>query len=641
MTREQFDALVVRLDERLGKRPGRLKAELVLFALAAFALMFAWTGFLLLVAGFLLFIAFTVEWKGESAGFVLAVGMACFFLFLAGRSLLTLMIRMEPPKGRRLTREETPELFTLVEEVRRQLHCRPFHEVLLSPDFNASACYRPRLGFLGWARNSLVLGFPFLECLSVEQVKSIIAHEFTHMAGGHSAFSAWIYRQRQIWAALMVKLEDRAASGGRSFSVNRLFLRILRWFWPRFHARAFLLSRANEYEADQNAAKVAGAEQAGQALWRTGAFGERLDEEFWQELWREAAESSTPPHDGLSRMTLALSKAPDAEKAVRWKERCCLELTSHLDTHPALPDRLKSLGLPVRDFALALFPVAASPAAAPVLLGVALPALREEMQCAWEKNLLAMWKERHAVASNRQGQLQRMEAHTEGPLSDNPEVLWERARLLLEVNGDAAAEPLLRQLLALTPGHHHAALQLGRILLKRGVGEGESLLRKLLDTEEVFMVSGEMLTQHYVRTGQDRQRRELQATLDRLEKQYQEASREESSIRASDEFSAEGLADCDLSGLREALRSAGATQAWLARKVIKSGPSRRVFILVVTTKRGWTDRGASTRDDALARNLARTVVLPGRFLVIHPASALSGVAKVVQRKGQRLECLMV
>lgn len=640
MTREQFDALVARLDQRLGKRPGRLKAELVFFALAAFALMFAWAGFLLLVAGSLIFLAFTVEWK-DSPGFFFTMGIACLFLILAGRAFFTLMIRTEPPKGRRLTREEVPELFALVEEVRSELQCRPFHEVLLTPDFNASACYRPRLGFLGWARNSLVLGLPLLECLSVEQVKSIIAHEFTHMAGGHSAFSAWVYRQRQIWAGLMVKIDERAASSGRSYSVNKLFLRILRWFWPRFHARAFLLSRTDEYEADRNAAKVTGVEPAGLALWRIGAFGERLEEEFWQELWEEAAGTSTPPHDGLSRMTLALSKAPDVEKAVRWKERCCLELTGHLDTHPALPDRLKGLGLSVRDFALAPFPVAVSPAASSVLLGASLPVLRETVQAHWEKNVLAMWKERHAVASNRQGQLQRMEAHTEGPLSDNPEVLWERATLLLQVNGDAAAEPLLRQLLALKPAHHHAALQLGRILLKRGVGEGESLLLRLLDTEEVFMVSGEMLTQHYVRTGQEQQRRELQVTLDRLEKQYQEASREESSIRASDEFSAEGLTDCDLTGLREALCGAGTTRAWLARKVIKSAPSRRVFILVVTTKRGWTDRSASTRDEALARNLARTVTLPGRFLVIHPASALSGVAKAVQRKGQMLECLMV
>lgn len=637
MTREEFDALVTRLDTRLSKRPGRLKMELVLCAAAAFALVFAWTGFLLLVAGLLLYIAFSMEWK-EAPGFFFCTGIAGILLFLAGRSLYTLMIRMDPPEGRRLTREETPELFAMVEEVRSQLRCQPFHEVLLSPEFNASACYRSRLGFLGWARNSLVLGLPFLECLSVEQVKSVIGHEFTHMAGGHTSFSPWIYRQRRIWAGLVAKVEERASSGRRSFSVHRLLHHLLHWFWPRFHARAFLLSRANEYEADRNAAKVAGAAPAGQALWRIGAFGERLSEEFWHELWREAAASPAPPQDGLARMALSLTKAPEEEAALRWKERCCMELTGHLDTHPALPDRLREVGLSVRDFALAPFPVAASPAAATVLLGTALPALREEMQCAWEKNLLAKWKERHAVASNRQGQLQRMEAHTEGPLSENPEVLWERASLLLEVNGDAAAEPLLRQLLALKPGHHHAALQLGRILLKRGAGEGESLLRRLLDAEEVFMVSGEMLTQHYVRTGQEQQRRDLQVTLDRLEKQYQEASREEHSIQASDEFSAEGLADCDLSSLRETLRSAGATQAWLARKVIKSAPSRRVFILVVTTKRGWTDRSAATRDDVLARTLARTVVLPGRFLVIHPSSALSGVAKAVQRKGQKVEC---
>jgi Zn-dependent protease with chaperone function len=631
MTREEFDALVTRLDRRLGKRPGRLKLELVLCACLAFALMFAWTGLLLLIAAFFIVVTFVGGVK-DGGAFFLLMGLACLFLFLAARSLMALMIRLEPPEGKRVKRDEAPELFDLIEEVRRQLGCRPFHEVVLTPDFNASACYTPRLGFLGWARHSLVLGLPFLECLSVAQVKSVIAHEFTHMAGGHGAFSNWIYRQRRIWEALMAKFEQRGALR-EGFSLSKPFLKAFHWFWPRFHARAFLLSRANEYEADSNAAKAASVEQAGQALWRIGVFSERLEEEFWHGLWREATTSAVPPRDGMQRLTSTLIGPPDQEAAIRWKERGCMELTGHLDTHPSLPDRLRGLGLAVREFALAPFPLAASPAAAQILLGASLPALRESLQSEWERKMLPVWKERHAVASHRQHQLQRMDTHTEGPLSTSPEVLWERARLLLDVDGATAVEPLLRQLLSLQPSHTRAALHLGSILLKRQPGEGEALLRGLLDSEDTVSASGELLMQHYIKTGQDGQRRELQARLDRLEKLYQEAAREESSLRAKDEFTAEGLADCDLSPVITALREAGVVQAWLARKVIKAIPSRRVFVLVVTTRRGWTDRGAATRDDAIARVLTRSVSLPGRFIVTHPASALSGVAKAACRKG--------
>ncbi|HSI64196.1 MAG TPA: hypothetical protein VLE43_13805, partial [Candidatus Saccharimonadia bacterium] len=120
MTREEFDALVTRLDRRLGKRPGRLKLELVLCACLAFALMFAWTGLLLLIAVLCLVIIF-VGGVNEAGGFFLLMGLACLFLFLAGRSLVALMIRLEPPQGKRLKRDEAPELFDLIEEVRRRL----------------------------------------------------------------------------------------------------------------------------------------------------------------------------------------------------------------------------------------------------------------------------------------------------------------------------------------------------------------------------------------------------------------------------------------------------------------------------------------------------------------------------------------
>ncbi len=51
-------------------------------------------------------------------------------------------------------------------------------------------------------------------------------------------------------------------------------------------------------------------------------------------------------------------------------------------------------------------------------------------------------------------------------------VLWERARMVADVEGMPAAEPVLRQLLAAQPTHIYAGLMLGQHLLDREPGKG-------------------------------------------------------------------------------------------------------------------------------------------------------------------------
>ena len=43
------------------------------------------------------------------------------------------------------------------------------HQVLLVDAFNAAVCQLPRLGVLGWQKNHLLIGLPFLQAFSREQ----------------------------------------------------------------------------------------------------------------------------------------------------------------------------------------------------------------------------------------------------------------------------------------------------------------------------------------------------------------------------------------------------------------------------------------------------------------------------------------
>ena len=59
----------------------------------------------------------------------------------------------------------------------------------------------------------------------------------------------------------------------------------LGWFWPRFNASAFVLSRAQEYEADAAAARATSAPALASALQRLVVDGPLLDERLWAKVF--------------------------------------------------------------------------------------------------------------------------------------------------------------------------------------------------------------------------------------------------------------------------------------------------------------------------------------------------------------------
>src|SRR5215472_15044428 len=103
------------------------------------------------------------------------------------------------------------------------------------------------------------------------------------------------------------------------------------------------------------------------------------------------------------------------------------------------------------------------PPAAEALLGESLPRLRDEVEKFWQKQIQSQWKLRHAKANALSHRLSALE-HALPESGADPEGLWEKAALLLDLKGNETAEPLLRQILALRPNHVGANFHLGRML---------------------------------------------------------------------------------------------------------------------------------------------------------------------------------
>jgi hypothetical protein len=488
----------------------------------------------------------------------------------------------------------------------------------------------------GWSRNWLYLGLPLMETLSPAEFESVLAHEHAHLSAQHGRFAAWVYRLRRTWQRVFERLHEPAKSKWE-YRFRVLVVKFIDWYWPRFNAWAFVLSRTNEYAADRCAGQWAGVEPTASSLWRAACLSQHL-EEFWESMWQLAKEPQ-PPGDLMHRLMRALLASPPPADACRWTQRAACRLTDNLDTHPSVSDRLRALGLSIDRYQVAGFPAPARPSAADVLFGRQLETFRQEVNTLWQREASERWRSRYGRAVALQRKLTTMEEVARDPQSD-PDLLWDKAGTVLDLEGPAAAEPLLRQLLELKPDHSAANLVLGQHLLDQGQPEGEEFLRRILEAEddELTLQACQVLARHFQSAGLRDRVQEVHRRLSLHQAAVAAGNRERNTVTVSDRFLPHGLSPEELAALREILAGhADLASAWLVRKELKHFPGQRLFVLCVrAVGSSWAWRRAG-RDQVLVVGLMPLVRLPGRVLVIAPQAHFRRLSrKVMAMPGARV-----
>lgn len=469
MDPQRQQRLAVRLDALAMRHPRAYHAGVVALGAAGYLYLVAIPVALLATVAALL----TLATAGRG---VLIAKLALPLLALCWMVLRALWVRVEPPAGIALRREEAPALFRDVEALADAVRAPRPHVVLLVGEMNAAVVQVPRLGIFGWPRNYLLLGVPLLHALSPTQARAVLAHEIAHLSRAHGRMGVWIYRVRRTWGQLLAALEESGHHGAW------IFTGFIRWYGPRFDAATHALSRAQEFEADRLAASAAGAEALGDALLRLEVCGRFESDHFWTELWRGADGLAAPPEPGPTALVRALHAAmpPTAER--EWVRAAMEADTDPLDTHPALRARLAALGHPAAGEVQPPLPDPEAERAADRWLGAAgEAALRHEDRTWWEQARTA-WEEQHREARLAEARLAVVEEEAERQPAD-AELLWELARLRLQRRGDDHAVEPLRRLLAAAPAHPGAHLELGRILAAADDDAGPAHLERAMEVE--------------------------------------------------------------------------------------------------------------------------------------------------------------
>jgi Zn-dependent protease with chaperone function len=626
MTREEFDRLVHEVEEGIGRNPIALRRRTLWLALVGYAGLLAWLICIVLFAA-----AFfsALSWADLPGKVVCCIMGLSVLIGGGGLALHALLVRTEPPEGRIVTRAEAPTLFATLDELQRQIRSEPFHTVMLTADCNAGVMQVPRLGVFGWSRNYLLLGLPLLEGLSRDEMRAVLAHEFTHLSRQHGRFSHWLYRLRRSWAQIFPQL-SRAHRG--PLSLRPLVIKYVNWFWPRFNAHAFVLSRANEYEADAQAARSCGQENMVAALVRLRLLARLLDKKFWPETWRLANEQPEPPPDIMERLHRALHEGGSAEERSLWLDEAFRVTTTNEDTHPCLSERLRALPgtvLPSRSSLL----VAATPSAAETLLGAALESLRRDVQERWRRDVASDWRQHHQRASLLGSRLVSINQVATAAAAKDAEALWDKAVVLFDLRAHETLEPLLREILAARADHTLANFHLGRILLEKGQAEGESYVERAMMSDDTWVsASCGLLRDHYRRIGATEKLRALSIREDRHEKELAASQEERRSVDVRDQLIPHGLSLPDLELLWHVLATEPELQhADLAQKQLRYFPEKKLFVLCVRRAGAWHRLPNRERDRALVRRLSQAVRLPGRVLVFPPSDSFRALARKLQR----------
>ena len=600
MTQDEFESLVKRLEQDAAADPVRYRRTLGALALLGYSYIGAVV--VALVGGTVL-----VCWLAMQNALALLllkkVGWALIVLaYLVARAL---WIKLEPPRGRPLSRLTCPRLFELIDAVRTRAGAPAVTQVLLTHEFNASVVQMPRLGLFGGSRNLLLLGLPLMQALSEKELEAVIAHEFGHLSGAHGRFGAWIYRLRAGWTRLLDALTQEQHWGGA------IFKRFFDWYAPLFNAYSFVQARQQEYEADRVSVAAVGAPTAASALLRVNVQSDFLGEKFWPAVFKRAETDPVPALSPFTMLGLAFTQSNGDPAARNWLSRSLTRRTGYDDTHPCLTDRLAAMGV------APFVPDPIATHAADALLGSASEVLQRQMDDHWRAEVKGWWGERHQFVSNARARLATLDQQRDSaPLGENE--LWERAQLTEDVGSAEAALPAYEDVLSSSPQHVGALLRRGMILLERDDDRGIVSLESARQLDERAEQSAcAALAGFHRRRGSDADARPFELRYWALEERAELARRERESVRARDTFLEHGLDAAVVQQLAEELaRAGGLRSALLVRKQVIHDPGNDLYVLALLSERPWWQPSSNRTERELVARIGRECHFPGETLII-------------------------
>ena len=181
------------------------QAKDVILRIVLFVLVYI---FLIALGGTLIYFSLLVAVWGVAAIFAIGVSRLSLLLILLilGVVGFTLMFgfylikflfsktKNENSQRRLVTEKECPVLFQAIREVAEATACPMPKKVFLSPDVNACVFYDTNFWSIIFpVKKNLEIGLGLFTCTNVDELKSILAHEFGHFSQNSMKVGSGVY----------------------------------------------------------------------------------------------------------------------------------------------------------------------------------------------------------------------------------------------------------------------------------------------------------------------------------------------------------------------------------------------------------------------------------------------------------------
>jgi hypothetical protein len=461
MDSSEFSVLVGRLDRESTDHPRLHVAKVWLVTAMGYAPIALLAIIIVAALGVLVYSLVTT---GRPSGLALVAAISSGIVLAA--IVRALLVKIDLPAGREITREEAPGLFAALDDVmqrtvakqRGKVRAAVIDTVTLDGSFDACVCQAPRWGIFGGYRNHLQIGVPLMTALSIAELKAQLARELGHAVSPRHAFAAWVYRQRLTWRALQEKFD--AAANVFDRAIGTCYGRYAAYF----HAYTLVLARSHEYAVDRLAAEATHPGALAHALTKIALMRRFLEEVFWPRFWEQIEKYAAPPYLPYSTMPRAFAIAQQQWARADWLANTLREFPVEGDTLPSLGERFAALRIEPA------LPVYAADRSSLSLFGADARAVLGWCDEAWREENASEWRKRHDAIRELRW---KVAEYAKVPSSDlKPEDLWQKALLLLDLGDIDSAIEELRAVVMRVPSLAKAHFLLGKLRLEHGDEQG-------------------------------------------------------------------------------------------------------------------------------------------------------------------------
>lgn len=278
---------------------------------------------------------------------ILGIGMLIGVLSMLHGIYVSLKPKKSFYPGYIITKEEQPALIALIDKLCRDMGTE-FPDTII---FHAEPIFFVQHGkvvtFNGKGKGkTLSIGIPLLSYLTVNELRSILAHEFAHFTGKDTIYSIYIAPAYESAITAIRNMQSyinhylKKGSGKQAALILPMLLPncILKLYFNIFHKSNMKRSRHRELRADSIAAATCGSDSFKSALKKAVGISKVFEDIACGQLlglYREGKQYKNY-YQYFKEMSPYVLNA-----ASKFAEEALKQNTNKYDSHPSLKDRLK------------------------------------------------------------------------------------------------------------------------------------------------------------------------------------------------------------------------------------------------------------------------------------------------------------